>query len=167
MATSQSRPIATTTLGVTVGGEAERALPRAPLCLTSTRQWSHLTRAFHPCLMAAAVEVKKIETMMMMGTRAVLAMSPTSRCKLTALSTCTCVGIHSGRAESASAIELTTSRAEALQARRSCASSLETFTQSFLHRAWLKTRGPERGSKSALIVVAYIFSWPPFRLHHV
>ncbi len=132
MATSQSRPIAATTLGVTVGGEAERALPRAPPYLTSTRQWSRLTRAFHPCLMAAAVEVKKTETMMMMGMRAVPAMSPTYRCKLTAkLSTCTFVGIHS-----ASAIGLTTSRAEALQARRSCPSSLETFTQSFLHRAW-------------------------------
>ncbi len=39
------------------------------------------------------------------------------------------------RVEPASPIELTTSRAEALQARRSRVSSLETFTQSFLHRA--------------------------------
>ncbi len=58
-----------------------------------------------------------------------------------------CVGIHPGRVESASPIELTTFRAEdALQARRSCASSLEAFTQSFLLRAWPKTRGPESGS---------------------
>ncbi len=36
---------------------------------------------------------------------------------------------------SALPIKLTTSRTETLQARRSCASSLETFIQSFLHRA--------------------------------
>ncbi len=47
----------------------------------------------------------------------------------------TFVGIHSERVEPASSIELTTSRTEALQAWRSCASLLETFTQSFLHRA--------------------------------
>ncbi len=58
-----------------------------------------------------------------------------------------------GRVEPASPIELTTFWTEALRARRSCASSLETFTQYFLHRAWLKTRGPESGSRSALIVV--------------
>ncbi len=40
-----------------------------------------------------------------------------------------------GRVGPASPIELTTSRTGALQARRSCASSLETFTQSFLHCA--------------------------------
>ncbi len=81
--------------------------------------------------------------------------------------TCTCVGIHPGRVEPASPITLTTSRTEALQAGRSCASSLENFTQSFLHRAWPKTRSPERGSRSALIVVAHVFSWPPARLRHV
>ncbi len=68
---------------------------------------------------------------------------------------CMCVGIHLGRVEQASPIELTTPRTEALQARWSCASSLETFTQSFLHRAWPRTRGPE------------IFSWPPVRLRTV
>ncbi len=83
------------------------------------------------------------------------------------LFTCTCVGIHPGRVEPASPTALTTSRTEALQARRSCASSLDTFTQSFLHRAWPKTRGPEIGSRSALIVVAHVFSWPPARLRHV
>ncbi len=57
----------------------------------------------------------------------------------TCLLTCTCVGNHPGRIEPASPIALTTSRTEALQARRSCASSLDTFTQSFLHRAWPKT----------------------------
>ncbi len=62
---------------------------------------------------------------------------------------------------------LVTSRMEALQARRSCASSLETFTQSFLHRAWSKTRGPESCSRSALSVVAHVFSWTPARLRHV
>ncbi len=72
----------------------------------------------------------------------------------TYLLTCTCVGIHPGRVEPASPTALTTSRTEALQAWRSCASSLDTFTQSFLHRAWPKTRGPEIGSRSALIVVA-------------
>ncbi len=81
--------------------------------------------------------------------------------------TCTCVGIHPGRVEPASPIALTTSRTEAFQARRSCASSLVTFTQSFLHRAWPKTRGPEIGSRSALIVVAHVVSWPPARLRHV
>ncbi len=81
--------------------------------------------------------------------------------------TCTCVGIHPGRVEPASAIALTTSRTEAFQARRSCASPLDTFTQSFLHRAWPKTRGPEIGSRSALVVVAHVFSWPPVRLRHV
>ncbi len=78
--------------------------------------------------------------------------------------TCTWVGIHPGWVEQAPPIELTTSRTEALQARRSCASSLDFFTQSFLHRAWPKSRGPEIGSRSALIVVAHVFSWPPARL---
>ncbi len=44
-------------------------------------------------------------------------------------------GIHPGRIEPASPTEQTTSRVEAHQARRYCASSLETFTQSFLLRA--------------------------------
>ncbi len=78
--------------------------------------------------------------------------------------TCTCVGIHPGRVEPASPIALTTSRMQAFQARWSCASSLDTFTQSFLHRAWLKTRGPESCSRSALIVIAHVFSWLPARL---
>ncbi len=71
------------------------------------------------------------------------------------------------RVEPASPAALTTSRTDALQARRSCASSLDTFTQSFLHRAWPKTRSPEIGSRSALIVVAHVFSWPAARLRHV
>ncbi len=62
---------------------------------------------------------------------------------------------------------MTTSRIEALQALRSCASSLETFAQPFLHRAWPKTHGPESGSRSALIVVARAFSCPPVPPHHV
>ncbi len=77
---------------------------------------------------------------------------------------CTCVAIHLEWLEPSSPIALTTSRKEALQTRRSCASSLDTFTQSFLHRAWPKTRGPEIGSRSAFIVVAHVFSWPPVRL---
>ncbi len=80
--------------------------------------------------------------------------------------TCTCVGIHPWQIKPTSPIELTTSRTEAPQARRSCASSLDTFIQSFLHRAWLTTRDPERGSRSALIVVAHVFSWRPVRLRH-
>ncbi len=79
----------------------------------------------------------------------------------------TCVGIHPGRVEPASPIELATSRTEALQPRWSCASSLKTFTQFFLHRAWLKTRGRESDSRTALIVIAHVFSWPPGRLRHV
>ncbi len=81
--------------------------------------------------------------------------------------TCTCIGIHPGRVGPASPNVLTMSRVEALQARRSCASSLDTSTQSFLHRAWPKVRDPEVGSRSALIVVAHISSWPPARLRHV
>ncbi len=76
-------------------------------------------------------------------------------------------GIHPGRVEPALPIALASSWTEALQARRSCASSLDTLTQSFLHRAWPKTRGPEVGSRSALTVVAHVFSWPPVRLRHV
>ncbi len=30
-----------------------------------------------------------------------------------------------------------------------------------------KTRGPEIGSRSNLMVVAHVFSWPPARLRHV
>ncbi len=68
---------------------------------------------------------------------------------------CTCVGIHPGGGLSRNH-QLSWPR---LQARRSCASSLETFTQSFLHLAWPMTHGPESGSRSDLIVVAHIFSW--------
>ncbi len=67
----------------------------------------------------------------------------------------------------ASPIALTTFRTEALQARRSCASSLDTFIQSFLHCACPKICSPVSGSRSALIVVAHVFSWPPARLHHM
>ncbi len=74
--------------------------------------------------------------------------------------TCTCICIHPWRAKPASPVELATSR-------RSCATSLDTFTQSCLHRAWPKTRGSESGSRSALIVVAHVFSWPPASLRHV
>ncbi len=45
--------------------------------------------------------------------------------------------------------------------------SLDTFTHSFLRSAWPKTRGPERGSRSALIVVAHVFSWLPVRLRYM
>ncbi len=38
------------------------------------------------------------------------------------------------------------------------------FPQPFLHRVWPKARGPARGSRSALIVVAHAFSWLPVRL---
>ncbi len=82
------------------------------------------------------------------------------------LLTCACVGIHPGWVQPASPIALTTSRTEALQARRSRASSLDTFPQSCLRRAWPKTSGPEIGSRSALMVVAHVFSWPPARLRH-
>ncbi len=72
----------------------------------------------------------------------------------------TCVGIHSGRVEPASPIALTTSQTEALQAQWSCASSLDTLTQTF-------TRGPEIGSRSSLVVVAHVFSWPSTLLRQV
>ncbi len=54
---------------------------------------------------------------------------------------CTCGGIHQGRVEPTSLIELTTSWIDALNNRRSCTSSLETFAQSFLHRALPKRSG--------------------------
>ncbi len=72
-----------------------------------------------------------------------------------------------GGVEPASPIALTTSQTAALQARRSCASSQDTFTQCILHRAGRKTRGPDSGSRSALIVVALVFSWSPVRLRHM
>ncbi len=81
--------------------------------------------------------------------------------------TCPCVGIHLGRVEPVSPIDLTTLRTEAAQARRSCASAQETFTQPFLHRVQPKICGPERGSRPALVVVAHIFSGPPVSLRHV
>ncbi len=95
-------------------------------------------------------------------THAKLARHPWMRCARLSDSLLFCLYLP------ASPVALTTSRAEALQARRSCArDSLETFTQSFLHRAWPKTRCPKIGSRSALIVVALIFSWPPACLRHV
>ncbi len=76
--------------------------------------------------------------------------------------------LHSpGQVESASLIELPTPQNDALKALRSCTSSLETFAQSFLNRALQKARDPERGSRSALIVHAHVFSWPPVRLRYV
>ncbi len=48
-------------------------------------------------------------------------------------------GIQPGWVEPAYQIELNTSRVEALQARRSCASSQEPFTQVFLHLKHRKT----------------------------
>ncbi len=54
----------------------------------------------------------------------------------------------------ASPIELTTSRTEAPQVRRSYASSLEAFINPFLHCAWPRIRSPKSGSMSA-------WSWLP------
>ncbi len=58
------------------------------------------------------------------------------------------------------------SRIEAPQARRSGASTLEIFTQSVLHCAQPKTHCPEMRSKTALSVVAHVFSWPKARFRH-
>ncbi len=84
------------------------------------------------------------------------------------LLTCTCVGIHPGRVEPASPTALTTSRTEALQARRSCTSSLAISTLSFfrcaqsdllvlasvfLHYAQSKTHGQGWASRSALRMI--------------
>ncbi len=77
--------------------------------------------------------------------------------------TCTCVGIHQERVEPA----LPILRTEAPQDQRSCASSLKAFTLSLFHRVWPKTRGLERGSRSAVIVAAHVFRRPPVRLHLV
>ncbi len=54
------------------------------------------------------------------------------------------IGIYPGWVEPASAIELTTSRIVAFQARRSCATSNEMFAQPFLHH------GLERGLQVCL-----------------
>ncbi len=71
---------------------------------------------------------------------------------------CACGGIHPGRVEPAIPIELITSWKEAPQARRSCATSFENFTQSFLHHAQPKTHGSGRDYRSSLNVIDHIFS---------
>ncbi len=48
----------------------------------------------------------------------------------------------------------------------SSTSSFEFLTQSFLHRAKLKIRGSERSTRSSLIAVVHVVSWPPACLHH-
>ncbi len=73
----------------------------------------------------------------------------------------TCGGVHPGWV---STRELTTSRIEAY---RSCPSSLVAFTQSFLRRMQLKTRGPENSSRPSLSVLAHVLKWTPVRLRCV
>ncbi len=65
----------------------------------------------------------------------------------------TCGCVHPGWV---SPRELTTSRIEAY---RSCPSSLAAFTQPFLRRMQLKTRGPEKSSRPSLNVLAHVLNW--------
>ncbi len=74
-------------------------------------------------------------------------------------STATVIVLEPGRAESVLLMEFTTSRVKAPQARRTCASSIEIFTQP-------KTSSPKRGSMSSLSMSVRIFGWPPVRLRH-
>ncbi len=62
---------------------------------------------------------------------------------------------------------ITISRLKAFQSRQSCANSLETFTQSFLHCPEPKTCCPERGFRSAMIVITNVYSCSPVCLRHV
>ncbi len=73
---------------------------------------------------------------------------------------CTRRGIRPGRVQLIYAVELATSQVEASQNRRSCASSPETFAQSFLFR------GPGGSSRSSLSVVDRVFSWNPACFRH-
>ncbi len=57
-----------------------------------------------------------------------------------------------GWCEPSSLIELTTTRTEAIQIRRTCASSLETLTRPSLHHASPHARGEKRDSRCALNV---------------
>ncbi len=63
-----------------------------------------------------------------------------------------------GRVQTTSPIQLTTSQTEAPQTRLPCVNSLEKITQSFLRRAVPNTRDPEGDPRSALIMVAHVFS---------
>ncbi len=78
----------------------------------------------------------------------------------------TCVYSYLCWYSAASPIELSTSRTEALQAPTALCEltrlSLNHF--SIVHSKRLVIR---RGPPGALIVVFHVFSWPPFRLHHV
>ncbi len=65
----------------------------------------------------------------------------------------TCGGVHPGWV---SPRELTTSW---IEAHRSCPSSLAAFTQPFLRRMQLKTRGPENSSRPSLSVLAHVLNW--------
>ncbi len=71
-----------------------------------------------------------------------------------------------GWVQSASSVELPTSRMEALQARWTCTSSLETFTNSFFHPAHPKTQSPHGGFRLSLTVADHVFSWPPAHFRH-
>ncbi len=74
-------------------------------------------------------------------------------------SAATVIVLEPGWAESVLSMEFTTSRVKAPQARRTCASSTEIFTQP-------KTSSPDKGSRSSFCIVARVFSWPPIRLRH-
>ncbi len=76
----------------------------------------------------------------------------------------TCAGIHPGRVEPSSLMEMAAWRVEAPQARRSCAILLEIFALSFLHHAQPKTGGLGWDFRSSLSV--HVFSWPPACFRH-
>ncbi len=80
----------------------------------------------------------------------------------------TCDGIHQGRIESASPIELTTSRTEALQAPTALCELTRDFHLIISQSCIAKDSRSEEvllGPTSPLIV--HVFSWPPVRLRHV
>ncbi len=83
--------------------------------------------------------------------------------------TFTRVGIHPGRLETTSSIELTTSRMEAPQPVRTHTVTYE-LTRDFRPgrpASWvIVTHGQVRGCRPVLILVANAFSWPPVRLRH-
>ena len=76
---------------------------------------------------------------------------------------CTCIGLHPGRVEPASSRASTVSRTIAAHVRR----LHEMASQSRFHRRRPTTSGPDSTARSSLIVLAYVFSWPPTRFRQL
>ncbi len=71
-----------------------------------------------------------------------------------------CGVIQTGCVESVSPVELTTSPMETPQTRRSCANSLESFAQSFFHRAQREVPGLPWVSLPTFSFGLQIAAWP-------